>query len=83
MILSLSRSLDHLFNNMGGRRLIGIPHSEIDDVFATTPRIELEALYLRKNIRGQPFNPVKPVSDFHNRRLAPFDRDLRARNIQL
>ena len=83
MILSLSRSLDHLLNNMGGRRLIGIPHSEIDDVFATTPRIELEALYLRKNIRGQPFNPVKPVSDSHDPRLTPVDRDLRARNIQL
>ncbi len=62
MIFPLARRFDQFLNYMGWRRLIGVPHTEIDDILTTLPGLQLEGLHLRENIRRKPFDSIKPVA---------------------
>lgn len=63
MILAVPDDFDQFIDNVGRRRLVGIPHSKIDDVLAAVPSLEFEGLDLRKHIRGKPFKTIKFVHD--------------------
>ena len=61
----LAHRFDQLFDDMGRRRHVGIAHAEIDDVFATSARLRLEAVHLFEDIRRQPFYSVEFVHDIN------------------
>ena len=65
MILPFTRGLDHLFDDMRGGGLIGIPHAKVDDVFTPLPCFQLQRLNLRKDIRRQSLDSIKPVAQPH------------------
>ena len=62
MIFPLPRRLDHLLDDMAGRRLVWVSHSEVDYVFTLLTSLELETLYLGKHIRRKPFDAIKSVT---------------------
>ena len=70
MVLPLAGRFDHLVDDVGRRRLVRIPHAEIDDVLTTLPGFELERLHLREDIRGESFDSIKPVAQPHDCSLA-------------
>jgi hypothetical protein len=41
--------------------LVGITHSEVDDVLATMPRFQLQALDLGEHVGREPLEPVKII----------------------
>ena len=51
----------HLVDNMGGGRLIGVTHAEIDNIFARGPGLLLQVADNIENIRGEAFNTPKLV----------------------
>jgi hypothetical protein len=44
-----------------GRWLIWVAHSKIDDVLASMPGFQLEALDLGEDVRGEPLQSVKII----------------------
>ena len=61
MILTFPRGLDHFVYDMSRRGLVGIAHSEVDDILATMPRFQLQALYLSEHVGREPLEPVKII----------------------
>ncbi len=57
-ILALGR-LAQLVHDMLGRGLVGIAHTEVDDVLAPRPRFRLQFVYDGEDIGGQPLDAAK------------------------
>src|SRR5687767_7777915 len=54
MVLAVPSDFDQFIDDVRRGRLIGIPHSEINDVFPTMPSLQFQSLDLRKHIGRQP-----------------------------
>ena len=50
----LLRGFDELVDDVPRRRAVGVPHAEVDDVFAALPRRRLQFAGDVEHIRGQP-----------------------------
>jgi hypothetical protein len=57
--------LDHLVDNMLGRRLVGIAHAEVDNVFATLARLRLQLVDDVEDVGGKPLDAGELVSRIH------------------
>ena len=63
MISGVLQRLDRLVDDVGRRRLVGVSHPEVDDVFAAMPRIDLHGVDHVKHIWRKPLDPRKVVHD--------------------
>ena len=61
MISALASGFNHLLDDVVGRWLIWVAHSKIDDVLASMPGFQLEALDLGEDVRGEPLQSVKII----------------------
>ncbi len=59
MVMRFARRLDHLFNDMRRRRLIGIAHPEVDNVFTAPARLLLHRRDNTEDIRRKALHPWK------------------------
>jgi hypothetical protein len=59
VILAIPGDLNQLIDDMRGRRLIRVPHPEINNVFPSMPGIQLQSLNLCKHVRRKPFDAIK------------------------
>ena len=59
MVARVAHRLDQLLDRDVGRRQIGVPEREIDDVLAGSPQRHFQRIDLRKRIRRQSVDPAK------------------------
>ena len=61
MVLPVPRRFDQLLHDMVGRWLVGVSHSEVNDVFASLTGFHLQRLDLREDVRREPAYAIKLV----------------------
>src|SRR5262245_9113858 len=59
MRLRIARNFAQFFDNVRGRRQIGVAHTEVDDVFARRARFRLHRIDFSEDVRRKAFDAVK------------------------
>ena len=57
MGIAAAGDLDHLFDDMGRRRLVRITHAKVDNILSAASCGEFEIVYLVENVRRKTLDP--------------------------
>ena len=66
MVFRISCGFDEFLYDVRRRRVIGVPHAEVDNILARLPCLELERLDFIKDIGRQPIDSEESVIWLHD-----------------